>query len=65
VVESKLTKAYSDYDHSITKIKMQYEEKQRGLMPIEIKKVNSLNLFLKFIKFIFINLYSKLIKIKM
>lgn len=40
IVESKLSKAYSDYEHSITKIKMQYEEKQRGLMPNDIKKVS-------------------------
>ena len=38
-VEFQLSMANSDYEHSLTKLKMYYEEKQKGLLPNDIKKV--------------------------
>ena len=38
-IEFQMNMANSDYENSLTKLKMHYEERQKGLLPQDIKQV--------------------------
>lgn len=39
-IEFQMNMANSDYENSLTKLKMHYEERQKGLLPQDIKQVS-------------------------
>ena len=44
-LEFELNMANSDYETSLTKLKMHYEERQKGLLPHDLKQVSGFDMF--------------------